>query len=57
MSNMSYVRFENTFRDLQDCYNHINVGDISESENKYKKKLINLCNDIAEENKQSKDEE
>ena len=49
MSNMSYVRFENTYRDLEDCFNHLYDEDLSESENKYMLKLVELCKEIAEE--------
>lgn len=46
MSNMSYCRFENTLRDLHDCYNHMDE-DTSESERKAKVRLIELCQEIA----------
>lgn len=49
MPNMSYCRFENTFRDLQDCANHWHDDDLSESEKLYQKKLIELCQLIGEE--------
>lgn len=50
MANMAYVRFENTYRDLQDCYNHMDDSKpLSESERKYKGFLIELCCNIAEE--------
>lgn len=57
MSNMSYCRFENTFEDLEDCYDAlINEGGIegleeesSEYEKPYIKRLIELCKDISEE--------
>jgi len=53
MSNMSYCRFENTFRDLQDCYEHMHAregdgdDDLSEREAKYRARLVKLCHDIA----------
>lgn len=58
--NMGYVRFENTYKDLKDCYDHLddeventdNAGDedgISISEDNYRRKLIELCKDIANE--------
>jgi len=52
MSNMSYCRFENTSRDLDDCYEKMNEGvDIEELSSEYEqkgyKKLIELCCDIA----------
>ncbi len=46
MANMSYCRFENTFKDLQDCYDNMDVDKLSESEIKYKEKLIELCSEI-----------
>lgn len=49
MPNMSYCRFENTFRDLQDCANHWNDESLSDSEAEYQKKLIELCQLIGEE--------
>ncbi len=52
MSNMSYCRFENTYPDLKDCWDAIRNGeadDLSESEQRAKKRLIKLCREIAEE--------
>ena len=49
MSNMSYCRFQNTLQDLQDCYNHIDdARDLSPDETIAKKRLIELCQEIAE---------
>lgn len=49
MGNMSYCRFENTYHDLQDCYEAImEEEELSERETKYKDRLINLCSKIAE---------
>ena len=53
MSNMSYCRFQNTFIELEDCYEHIEDNDLSQDEKEAKEKLINLCCDIA---KGAKDE-
>lgn len=47
MGNMSYCRFENTLRDLQDCYDHMDDGDLSESEERCKGQLIDLSQQIA----------
>ena len=50
MSNMSYCRFENTFKDLSECYENIDIDateDLSDSETKYREHLISLCVDIA----------
>ena len=49
MSNMSYVRFENTLKDLRDCDEHLFDDDLSEEEEKARQKLIKLCKKIAEE--------
>ena len=57
MGNMSYCRFENTYEDLEDCYNALQeeggVKGIEEEANQYEKpyirKLIELCKDIVEE--------
>ena len=57
MSNMSYCRFENTLRDLQDCANALveNEGefgdplhDLSREERAAAIRLIALCADIGE---------
>ena len=48
MANMSYCRFENTYNDLLDCSIHIN-SDLSERESRYRKLLIELCNQIIED--------
>ena len=50
MSNMSYVRFENTYADLFDCYESMDDMDedgLSESEVRYRKKMIALCKKIV----------
>ena len=41
---MSYCRFENTLKDLRDCYK-----DMSETEQQARNKLIALCKDISEQ--------
>ena len=48
MSNMSYCRFENTYDDLRDCYEHWSGAD-SESEIQYRKKMLELCMRIVNE--------
>jgi hypothetical protein len=45
-SNMGYVRFENTLRDLQDCYDHMD-DDLDGTEAEYRKELVDLCKDIV----------
>ena len=47
MPNMSYCRFENTFHDLEDCYEGMDEQDLSPLEEKYRDRLIKLCCDIA----------
>ena len=49
MPNMSYCRFENTYRDLVDCYENINDTDLSNRESEYREKLIDVCREILEE--------
>lgn len=46
MPNMSYCRFENTCRDLQDCQRHMNE-ELSGTEKMYRKELIELCQSIG----------
>lgn len=48
--NVSYCRFENTYKDLVDCKEALNCSDIAESheERKYAKRLITLCKEIAD---------
>jgi hypothetical protein len=54
MSHMSYVMFENTLRDLQECGEKMDEIDgdwsqLSESEQKAAKQLIGLCKLITED--------
>ena len=47
--NMSYCRFTNTLQDLKDCYYNIeNVEDMSDDELIARKKLIEICVEIAD---------
>lgn len=54
---MSYCRFENTFRDLQDCHNALceagSIEDVENEANEYEKKfvrkLVELCKEIADD--------
>ena len=52
MGNMSYCRFENTARDLQDCVNAINKGEIVEL-NEYEveglRNILELCKEILDD--------
>ena len=52
MGKMKYFMFENTSRDLQECYDALlekDLDELSESEKKYAKKLIKICKDIADD--------
>jgi len=46
---MSYCRFENTFRDLLDCYNNLDESVNSKTEQNFRERLIGLCKDIVDE--------
>ncbi len=56
MANMGYCRFENTYRDLRDCFEHME-DELSDSENKYRERLLVLCQDIIDEYGDSYDED
>ena len=54
MANMSYCRFQNTLKDLEDCYDddnmgEWNVGNLSDEEKEARLSLIRLCSTIAHE--------
>ena len=49
MANMGYCRFENTFNDLEDCFEHVNDKDLSDMEKSFRDKLIDMCVDISDE--------
>jgi hypothetical protein len=49
MSNMAYVRFENTLSDLEDCFDHIQDDGLSETEDRCRKAMIELCKEIVEQ--------
>ncbi len=52
MANMDHCRFENTFNDLQDCYEVLaakNLNELSESEKEYAIRLIKLCQDFSDD--------
>jgi hypothetical protein len=57
MANMSYCRFENTLRDLRDCYDNMDSDDLSKSEFYARKQMIELCIVIASEYEDLLDEE
>ena len=46
---MGYCRFENAYMDLYDCNEHLWDDDLSEREEKYRKFLVRLCKEIAED--------
>jgi hypothetical protein len=48
MSNMGYCRFRNTLEDLMDCEERL-FDDLSEDEAKARKRLVKLCQTIAED--------
>jgi hypothetical protein len=48
MANMSYCRFENTLRDLNDCYHNM-TDKLDGSELDARRNLIELCILIAQE--------
>ena len=56
MTNIGYCRFENTLRDLEDCYEHMDDNDLSESEKKDRIRLIELCGNIFQEYEDELDE-
>jgi hypothetical protein len=59
MANMSYCRFENTYRDLLDCLNAMN-DNLSESEAGYRERLVDVCREIIDEyelNKMSEEDD
>lgn len=47
MGNMSYCRMENTYIDLRDCYENWDRSE-SDSEIKYRDKILKLCKDIVD---------
>lgn len=49
MANMSYCRFRNTLLDLEDCYDNITDRDMGDDEERARKRLIELCQQISEE--------
>jgi intergrase/recombinase len=54
MGNMSYCRFENTLRDLEDCHSALNriydeVNEMSKYEKNAVVELVDLCKIISHE--------
>jgi hypothetical protein len=48
MANMGYCRFENTVRDLRDCYEHME-DELSEREAKARRRMIRLAREIVDD--------
>ena len=46
MPNMSYCRMQNTYNDLRDCYDNWEDAE-SESELKYRERILKLARDIV----------
>jgi hypothetical protein len=46
---MSYCRFENTLRDLRDCYDNMDNDNLSKSEFYARIQMIEMCISIANE--------
>lgn len=49
MSNMSYCRFENTLRDLKDCYEHMTDVNLDPEEIRARQAMVELCSEILSE--------
>lgn len=49
MPNMSYCRFENTLGDLEDCAEHITDANLSETEARARRRLIEVAANLLEE--------
>jgi hypothetical protein len=56
MANMSYCRFQNTVKDLQECFDCL-FDDLSPEEAKARKQLISLCRSIVAEVSDDEDDE
>jgi len=57
MANMSYCRFENTFKDLADCEDNWDEGELSTSEEKYRAKILRICERIVANYGEADDED
>jgi len=47
MMNMSYCRFENTYKALKECYDAMDDDNLSKEEQRYRMKLLKLCSNLA----------
>ena len=58
MANMSYCRFENTYRDLADCVEALETREeLSNSERRYAKFMRDMCEDYISAYNEMFDEE
>lgn len=48
MANLAYCRFQNTLKDLQDCWEHFGDEGLSPEEGKARQKILELCRSIVE---------
>lgn len=58
MANMSYCRFENTYKDMLDCYQALryrDVSDLSERELEYANQMMYLCESMIQFHDQIKE--
>ena len=49
MANMAHCRFQNTLGDLRDCSDYLDETDLSEEEEKARKRLIKVCQSIVDD--------
>ncbi len=49
MPNMSYCRFENTYKDLIDCLDNIHIGASNEIDEQYRQRMIKLFSTVCEQ--------
>ena len=49
MPNMSYCRFENTYKDLIDCLENIHVGASNEIDEQYRQRMIKMFSTVCEQ--------
>lgn len=59
MANMSYCRFENTYRDLRDCYYALEdrgPEELSDSELNHARHMMKICENILNYSEQVNDE-
>ena len=54
---MSYCRFQNTYQDLLDCSRHLYDDDLSEEEERARKRLIQICQNIINQKPNDEEEE